>query len=126
MKHLLPVGTNFEDLFGTFTKSAFNADASYPPYNVYQMNDKEFIELAVTGLTKDDIKAYNEDGLLIIEGKYPENEKTYFHKGLSQKDFKRKFQLTQNYEVQEIKVENGLCTISLVENKPETKYLKIL
>lgn len=125
MKHLLPVGTNFEDLFGTFTKSAFNSDTIYTPYNIYESNGAEFIELAVTGLAKDDIKAYYEDGLLIIEGIYPEIEKSYHHKGLSQKDFKLKFQLAQNVEVKEIKVENGLCTISLAENKPETKYLNI-
>ena len=124
-KYSLPVSQNFDEIFETFTKSAFNADKMYPPYNTYEQDDKEFIELAVTGLSKENINAYFEDGYLVIDGKYPETDRKYFHKGLSRKDFKRKFQLAKDYEVDTINVKDGLCTIELVENKPEMKYLEI-
>jgi molecular chaperone IbpA len=127
---LYPITRDFGDLFDTFTESAFKADNSYPVYNTYKTEDEEkeklFIEIAITGLTEKDVKAYfDEDNYLVIEGKYPEEERSYFHRGLSRKDFKRKFELGKNLEVKSITAKNGVLTVELQDNIPEIELIPI-
>jgi molecular chaperone IbpA len=131
---LYPITRDFGTLFDTFQESAFKADTSYPVYNTFKIDNpdeinadsKSFIEIAVTGLSEKDIKAYfDEDNYLVIEGKYPEEDRTYFHRGLSRKDFKRKFELGKNVEVKNITVKNGILIVELQDNIPETKLIPI-
>lgn len=124
-KFILPISSEIENLFQNIEENALKSDKMYPPYNIYKADDNHYIEIAVTGLSKDDIKAYNEDGYLIVEGTYPEEEREYYSHTLSRKNFKRKFVLKQYWEVKDIIVKNGLCSIEIYENKPETNYIEI-
>ena len=125
----LPVGKNFNTLLNEFAQTAFDKEKTFPPYNIFQEEDKAFIELAVTGMSKEDIKAYFEDGLLVIEGEHQDQEeiskRNYSYNGLSKKNFQRKFQIQNDFEVESIKVENGLCVVKLVKIEPEVKSIKI-
>ncbi len=98
----------------------------YPLHNIYQENGNDFVEVAVTGLSEDDLEIYIEDGRLIINGIYPETpEREYYHKDLSTKDFMRKFELSKNTQVGEVTVENGLLKIALEKVEPEKKLIPI-
>jgi molecular chaperone IbpA len=107
--------------------SSFKGDTSYPPYNVYtEDNDETYIEIAVSGFKKENLKAYiDDDGNLCIEGTKEKEDKKYIHKSLSTKDFVRKFRLERYLEVQDIRVEDGLMTVKLSTIEPERKLLTI-
>ncbi len=129
MFYTYPDTQEAENLFDTFTTDAFKADSSYPPYSIYTTNSEEprgFIEIAITGLTEDNIKVYFDDGVLIVEGAHPEaEERIYAHRGLSTKDFVKKFKLEKNWEVKDIQAKNGLLIIELIQNKPKKQFLTI-
>jgi len=98
-------------------------------YNMYQINGNDFISLEVPGFGKDDIDAYLQDGLLIIEGtrdipsdsdiKYIEQEYPLVS------EFKNKFKLNRNTKVDSVKVINGICRIYLVTTEPEIQTITI-
>ncbi len=98
-------------------------------YNMYQINGNDFISLEVPGFSKDDIDAYLQDGLLIIEGtrdipsdsdiKYIEQEYPLVS------EFKNKFKLNRNTKVDSVKVINGICRIYLVTTEPEIQTITI-
>ncbi len=117
----------FENIFDDFTSKAFNQDDVYTPYNIFTEDEKGIIEIAVTGLDEKDLKAYFDDGYLVVEGKHPKDEenRSYNHKGLSTKDFKKKFKLEKNWEVKEIDVKNGLMQIILEQNVPKKQLIPI-
>ena len=99
----------------------------YPPYNVFETDEGAGIEIAVTGLAKDDLEVYfDEDKYLVVQGTYGQSgDKEYTHKGLSTKDFKRKFQLAKHYGVESVEVLNGLMSIKLKKIEPEKKMIPI-
>jgi len=127
-RNFYPISRDFESIFEDFTDKAFKQADAYPVYNIYtsEDNDEAFIEIAVTGLGEENLKAYDDEGMLVIEGKYPEDEtgKRYFHRGLSRKDFTRKFKI-DNFYVEEISVVNGLMSIHLRKQAPERKSIPI-
>ncbi len=92
--------------------------------------DENHIVLEVPGYGKEDIEAYFQDDLLIVEGSA---QPIYEGEGIEYKEaefyvptsFKNKFQLGKYTEVDTIKVKNGLCTITLFEREPEKQMLKV-
>jgi len=84
MFRIYPMSQEFENIFDDFTSKAFNQDDVYPPYNIFTEDEKGIIEIAVTGLDEKDLKAYFDDGYLVVEGKHPKDDenRTYNHKGL--------------------------------------------
>jgi HSP20 family molecular chaperone IbpA len=122
-----PLNNALENLFDaplTSSKESF-----YPPHNTYNIGENTYIEIAVTGFEKDEIKAYfNDEGLFVIEGKRDNaqnDDKEYFVRNLSTKNFTRKFEVPKNTELKNIKVKNGLLTAEFERITPEIKYLDI-
>jgi molecular chaperone IbpA len=126
LHNFYPISREFDAIFSDFTKKAFNTADAYPVYNIYEDDNVVFIEIAVTGLGEENLKAYLDEGYLVIEGNYPEDhDKKYVHKGLSKKNFKRKFWIDKTYEVEEIDVQNGLMKIKIVHKEPDKKLIEI-
>ena len=134
MFYTLPITKQFDELFDEFTTKSFNVQDNNPPYNVATITKDEksmgLIEIAATGLNENDIKVYFDDeGKLVIEGKHPKPAENvdiqYHYKGLSTKDFTRKFKLEKNFVVDSVVLKNGLLRIFLKEEKPDVQYLKI-
>ena len=136
MFYTLPITKHFDELFDEFTTKSYNVQDNNPPYNVATISKDELdstmglIEIAATGLSKKDIKVYFDDeGKLVIEGKHHKPSKElniiYNYKGLSTKDFVRKFRLEKNFKVHSVILKDGLLRIFLKEEKPEVEYLEI-
>lgn len=116
-------------LFGAVTRDG--SSKFYPPYNTYNEGESTFIELAVTGFSKDELKAYFDDeGLFVVEGtkekKSSDTKREYFERNLSTKSFTRKFRTPKNTELVKIEAKDGLLTIEFKRVRPEVKYLDIL
>ncbi len=96
--------------------------SNYPPYNLVQISNVEsHLEIALAGFKKEEVHAYTEYGKLFVEGKKSDSEsdKTFIHKGLAQRSFKRAWTLSDDTEVSNVTFEDGLLRIELRKIVPE-------
>ena len=108
----------------TYFDRIFSYEAqSYPPYNLVQVNEDESrLELALAGFSKDDVKVYTERGSLVVEGnRSNEDDRTYVHRGLAQRPFTRKWDISEDTEVSNVTFENGLLIVVLSRVVPEAR-----
>jgi molecular chaperone IbpA len=90
---------------------------NYPPYNLIQVN----LEIALAGFKRGEVNVFTEYGKLFVEGQKSdtESDRTFVHKGLAQRSFKRAWTLSDDTEVREVTFEDGLLTIRLGKIVPE-------
>lgn len=100
---------------------------NYPPYNVVKESSVEFrLEIAVAGFSKNDIEVSTEWNKLHVEAKRPDaDESEYMHQGLARRGFKRSWTLSDDIEVYETKLEDGLLTVRLRRVIPEHQKKKV-
>ena len=95
---------------------------NYPPYNLIQVNNVEsHLEIALAGFKKGEVNVFTEYGKLFVEGKKvdAETERTFIHKGVASRSFKRAWTLSDDTEVREVTFEDGLLRIVLGKIVPE-------
>ena len=96
--------------------------SNYPPYNLIQVNNVEsHLEIALAGFKKEEVHAYTEYGKLFVEGQKvdAETDRTFIHKGVASRSFKRAWTLSDDTEVREVTFEDGLLRIVLGKVVPE-------
>ena len=123
---LTKFGIGFDNMFDELMRvSAQQSSTNYPPYNIVQINDDEYmISLAVAGFGLDNLSVTKDKKFLIIEGKeyQPDSEKivpNYLHKGISNRDFRREFQLADYVEISNAHLELGILSVHLKREVPE-------
>ena len=95
---------------------------NYPPYNLVQVNNVEsLLEIALAGFKKEEVNVFTEYGKLFVEGQKSdsETERTFVHKGVASRSFKRAWTLSDDTEVREVTFEDGLLVIRLGKVVPE-------
>ena len=95
---------------------------NYPPYNLIQVNNVEsHLEIALAGFKKEEVHAYTEYGKLFVEGQKQDKDEdgTFIHKGVAQRNFKRSWTLSDDTEVSNVTFEDGLLTIRLRKIVPD-------
>jgi len=119
-------GIGFDNLFDDLMRvNAQQSNTNYPPYNIVQINDDEYmISLAVAGFGFDNLSVTKDKNFLIIEGKEydPDSEKivpNYLHKGISNRDFRREFKLADHVEISNAHLELGILNVHLKREVPE-------
>ena len=98
--------------------------ASYPPYNIELLaEDKYRITMAVAGFAENDISIEVQENTLHVVGKKDtkEEDRKFLHKGISERNFERKFQLGDHVKVLAADMQNGLLHIDLERVIPEAK-----
>jgi len=124
---------DLENLMDRITRNSIGVDdyinkffnetqQNYPPYNIIQVNNSESVlEIALAGFKKKEVNVYTEYGKLFVEGKKEEKktESEYFHQGLAQRSFKRAWTLSDDFEVRDVSLEDGLLTVKLGKVIPE-------
>ncbi len=114
----------FEDLFHRFFDME-EYNSSYPFYNIKKVDDENYIlEMALAGYKKSDIKVEVEDGVLSISGSAETADTKYIHKGVAQRAFKKRLQLSEYVECKGAKLEDGMLKVELFYNPPENKKAK--
>jgi molecular chaperone IbpA len=96
--------------------------SNYPPYNLVQISNVEsHLEIALAGFKKEEVHAFTEYGKLFVEGQKSDSEsdRTFIHKGLAQRSFKRAWTLSDDTEVSRVTFEDGLLRIELKKIVPE-------
>ena len=113
----------FDRMFDELEKTFANAKATaYPPYNIVQINDDEFmISVAVAGFAMADLDIVKDKNILRIEGTSPESDEEveYLHKGIGARNFRREFTLADHVEVESASLEVGMLNIHLKREVPE-------
>ncbi|MFC3123399.1 Hsp20 family protein [Agaribacter flavus] len=113
--------------------SRHEKQTSYPPYNIELLSeDKYRITMAVAGFSKNDVIIEVQENTLKVSGNRNaekdanknEAERKFLHKGISERNFERKFQLGDNVKVLTADLENGLLHIDLERIVPEAQKPK--
>jgi molecular chaperone IbpA len=112
----------FDRLFNVLDEVQQTAEESFPPYNIEQFDENHFqISVALAGFTPDEVALTAEQNVLTLDGKKAEKDgKTFLHRGISTRNFKRQFTLADHGEVKGARLENGLLLIELQREIPET------
>jgi molecular chaperone IbpA len=125
---LTKFGIGFDNMFDELMRvNAQQSSTNYPPYDIVQVNDDEYmIAVAVAGFGYDDLSVTKDKKILVIEGKHSretvENEDStakYLHKGISERSFRREFQLADHVEITGAHLELGILSIHLTREVPE-------
>ena len=119
-------GIGFDNMFDELMRvSAQQSNTNYPPYNIVQVNEDEYvISVAVAGFALEDLSVTKDKKVLIIEGKHTADteetqEVNYLHKGISERNFRREFQLADHVEIGNAHLELGILNIHLKREVPE-------
>jgi molecular chaperone IbpA len=113
----------FDRLFEQLDREFANSKSQgYPPYNIAQINDDEFmITLAVAGFGMDNLDITKDKNILTVEGTSPKGDENvnYLHKGIAGRNFRREFTLADHVEVEGASLELGMLNIHLKREVPE-------
>ena len=105
--------------------------SGFPPYNIQKTEDFKFeIEMALAGFDKKDISVEVAEGVLTIKSIKDKDtgatDEFTLYKGISKRNFTRKFTLADDIVVNDAKLENGMLTINLERIVPEAKKPKMI
>ena len=131
--HLTPYAVGFDKQFDRLWDYATHQAEStgYPPYNIQKTEDYKFeIEMALAGFDKKDIEIEVADGVLTVKSVKDKDtgatDEYTLYKGISQRNFTRKFTLADDIIVKGAKLDNGMLTIDLERIVPEAKKPQLI
>ena len=111
------------DFFDNFTRVS-----TYPPYNIKETDDKGVIEFAVAGFAEKDLKIEVKENTLSVYGckeeksnKQIQHASDFYHKGISDRNFTKKFQLHKQIVVTGAELKNGLLKVAYHREIPEAE-----
>ena len=123
----------FEPLFDRLQRLSESNErtSSYPPYNISKDGNLFAIELAVAGLSKEDIQIELANGVLSVSYDGPKSElingeDKVVYQGIAQRAFKQQFTLSEDVVVQDAELINGLLTINLEKIIPDEKKPRMI
>lgn len=99
---------------------------NYPPYNIKKTGENTYVvELAVAGFSKSEIEIEIDEGKLVVRGNTTEDQNCdYLFKGIANRAFTRSFALSDQIEVKDAELFNGMLKVFLERIIPEEKKPK--
>ena len=99
---------------------SFRTVSTYPPYNIREKDDKGVIEFAVAGFVEDDLKVTVVENTLTVSGeKKDKDAEDTWHKGISDRKFKKTFQLHKHIVVNDAELKDGMLRVKYHRDIPE-------
>jgi molecular chaperone IbpA len=95
----------------------------YPPYNIESVGENAYrVEIAVAGFKADELDIQLKENLLTVTGAKAAGDegRQYLHRGLAERNFERRFQLADYVIVTAADLTDGLLSISLKRELPES------
>jgi molecular chaperone IbpA len=122
---LFRYAVGFDRLTQMLEDSTRWADAGngYPPYNIEKIGEDHYrITLAVAGFGEDELSIVVRENALVVEGqrKGSESASSFLYRGIAARTFRRQFQLADHVRVEGANLSNGLLTIELMREVPES------
>ena len=131
--HMTPYAVGFDRTFDRlFDYVTHQAESTgYPPYNIQKTEDYKFeIEMALAGFDKKDIEIEVAEGVLTVKSLKDKDtgatDEYTLYKGISQRNFTRKFTLADDIVVKGAELKNGMLTINLERIVPEEKKPQLI
>ena len=137
INNLRPLTVGFDRFFSDweemFSNDFFKTPSNWPAYNIVEKKDNHYdIEVALAGFNKKDIKVSYADGQLSIES--VKNDKTkerdengnVIHQGIAKRYFKKSFSVSNDCEVKDAELKDGLLTISLERIIPDAQKPRMI
>src|ERR1700753_22673 len=111
----------FDRLFDLAEGAQRVGEESYPPYNIERLDENSFqISVALAGFRPDEVELTVEQNVLTLEGRKSDREgKTFLHRGISARNFKRQFTLADHVEAMAARYKTGVLVIDLQRKIPE-------
>lgn len=112
----------FDRLASLLETAAADTASGYPPYNIERTDENAYrIEVAVAGFRPEELSVEVKENLLTVQGRKTANDtaKAYLHRGLAERNFERRFQLSDYVVVTDASLADGLLAISLKRELPE-------
>ena len=113
----------FDRLADLLDSATAEAATGYPPYNIERTGENEYrIEIAVAGFKPSELDIQVKESLLTVQGRKAANDEArrYLHRGLAERNFERRFQLADYVVVTDAKLADGLLSVSLKRELPES------
>ena len=105
----------------------FRRVSTYPPYNIKEKDDKGVIEFAVAGFAEKDLKVEVKDQTLHVYGcKEEKKSEDFYHKGISDRTFQKKFKLHEHIVINGAELKDGLLKVAYHRNIPESEKPKVI
>ena len=125
---LTPYAVGFDRVFDRLNTYVANQNhmtpTGFPPYNIRRDGDYNYvIEMALAGMSKDDLEVQVADQTLTVRSKEKKAEEggELLHRGISYRQFSRSWTLADEVVVNDAKMENGMLLIHLEHVVPEEK-----
>ncbi len=101
--------------------SRLTTASSWPAYNIGRTDEDAYrISLAVPGFSMGDLEITHQPNLLVITGKKTEDESELLHRGIPSGNVTQKVELIDYVDVVDARMADGLLTIELKREVPET------
>ena len=130
---LTPYAVGFDRVFDNLQRYVDNnvTSTGFPPYNIRKEGDYNYvIEMALAGFGKKDIEVEVSEGTLSIRSirSVKENieDDDTIYRGISYRQFERKFTVADDVVVNSAALENGMLMIKLERIVPEEKKPRII
>lgn len=114
----------FDHIFDQLENIHKHSKDTYPPHNVVKEEELNYsLELAVAGFKQEHIDIEVKDHVLTITGDRPQrrDQTKYVHKGISARNWKKSFRLSEYTEVSGADLTDGILTVNLEVVLPEEK-----
>ena len=114
----------FDHIFDQLDNIHQHAKDTYPPHNVVKDEEMKYtLEIAVAGFKQEHIDIEVKDHILTVSGNRPQrrDSSAYVHKGISARNWKKSFRLSEYTEVTGADLIDGILTVKLEVILPEEK-----
>jgi molecular chaperone IbpA len=120
----------FDRLFDMLENNSFGqAQENYPPFDLIKLGDNDYrIELAVAGFRSDELDITAQQNVLLVTGRKKDESdggsssgaNNYIYRGIATRSFERRFALADHINVKGADLKDGLLSIDLVREIPES------
>ena len=113
----------FDRLAALLDAASAGETGGYPPYNIETVGENAYrIEMAVAGFKPEELNIEVKENVLTVQGRKTANDegRRFLHRGLAERDFERRFQLADYVAVTDANLAEGLLSISLKRELPES------
>ena len=113
----------FDRLASLLEAATAEGAGGYPPYNIERTDENAYrVEIAVAGFRPEELSIEVKENLLTVSGRKAANDepRRFLHRGLAERNFERRFQLADYVVVTDAALADGLLSIALKRELPES------
>ena len=113
----------FDHMFNELEYATKHASDHYPPHNIIKVSDEEYtIEVACAGFSESELNVEQKERSLTVTGKHESKGREVIHRGISTRDFTRRFRLSEYVQVTGASLSDGILAIDM---KVEINYISL-